>query len=815
MTREFPFLPDLPKANLDDRKFDDLVHECRLRIPRYCPEWTNYNPGDPGITLVELFAWLTDQMLMRFNQVPRRYYVAFLELLGIRLQPPTAAQVDLVFNLSKAQSQPKLIPEGTEVATVRTPTEPAVVFTTDRPLVIGCPRIVGLFTLGKKCEHGPDDRLLAPEPLANQYGNPNESLGRGEGLLLFANIESDTESDIESDSCFYLVLSSPAEEGVSSSATPPGSTSTFPTGSDSGDNASSANPAKNSITGNIIAINFRGRIAETTGINPNKPPLVWEVWHNGKWQAIILRRPEDDKTRGFSFHGQKGIASRNGTGQVTDQGEADVILHLPSDVPSVDFGTSYQGHWIRCIYKKALTNSSEGYQNSPIITQITTRAIGGKVSATECIRLKDELLGISNGKPGQTFQLQGYPVLPRQPGEHIWMRLPSGEERTWEEVENFGDSEVDHRHYLIDSQSGTVQFGPLVREPSYLRTKTYQQAKLQPWGKKNPPGSDSLSPVYEENSSEQEYRANDQEKQYGKVPPLGAEIYMSAYRVGGGSRGNVKAGKLSVLKIAIPYVKEVTNYDTAEGGKEAESLEQAVLRVPQILRTSKTAVVPEDFENIALRTHSSIYRAHCPAKSDMVGVVKLLIVLRPNSVSSTQPHGSSGDTFKGMAPDSCFSLSKLEPDIREQLETNLNHHKTLGVQIRLDTPDYVGAKVRAEILLRPENNSQSQQNHIAHQLKAALYRFISPITGGFDRNGWPIGQPLYASDIIPVLQNFPEVSLVGKVELFGIRNFASQGWHCSELADYMVDPGEMGLLCSWEDAKLGSGHEFVFISPQV
>jgi hypothetical protein len=85
---EFNFLPNLPKSDLDDRKFEDLVEECLPRIPRYCPEWTNHNPSDPGITLVELFSWLTDQMLARFNQVPRRQYIAFLELLGIRLQPP-------------------------------------------------------------------------------------------------------------------------------------------------------------------------------------------------------------------------------------------------------------------------------------------------------------------------------------------------------------------------------------------------------------------------------------------------------------------------------------------------------------------------------------------------------------------------------------------------------------------------------------------------------------------------------------------------------------------------------------------------------
>ena len=120
---DFDFLPRLPKSDLDDRTFQDLVDECILRIPRYCPEWTNYNPGDPGITLIELFAWLTDQMLLRFNQVPRRHYVAFLEMLGVRLQPPTPAHTDITFYLTAALPHRYQIATGTEVATLRTEAE--------------------------------------------------------------------------------------------------------------------------------------------------------------------------------------------------------------------------------------------------------------------------------------------------------------------------------------------------------------------------------------------------------------------------------------------------------------------------------------------------------------------------------------------------------------------------------------------------------------------------------------------------------------------------------------------------------------------
>lgn len=75
----------LPTPNLDDRTFEDLVAEIRTLIPRYNREWTNFNPSDPGVTVLELFAYLAEQSLYRINQVPRRNYVGFLRLLGIEL----------------------------------------------------------------------------------------------------------------------------------------------------------------------------------------------------------------------------------------------------------------------------------------------------------------------------------------------------------------------------------------------------------------------------------------------------------------------------------------------------------------------------------------------------------------------------------------------------------------------------------------------------------------------------------------------------------------------------------------------------------
>ena len=84
-------MPIRPPA-LDDRGFDDLVAEVLARIPAHTPEWTNPRLGDPGRTLIELFAWLTDTLLYRANLIPERQRLAFLRLLGVPLRPASPAR---------------------------------------------------------------------------------------------------------------------------------------------------------------------------------------------------------------------------------------------------------------------------------------------------------------------------------------------------------------------------------------------------------------------------------------------------------------------------------------------------------------------------------------------------------------------------------------------------------------------------------------------------------------------------------------------------------------------------------------------------
>ena len=95
----------LQTPSLDDRHFQDIVDQAKRLIPHYCREWTDHNVSDPGVTLIELFAWMTDMLLYRVNLVPDKNYIKFLELIGVQLEEPRPRR--LLFT-SRQRNQSKL-----------------------------------------------------------------------------------------------------------------------------------------------------------------------------------------------------------------------------------------------------------------------------------------------------------------------------------------------------------------------------------------------------------------------------------------------------------------------------------------------------------------------------------------------------------------------------------------------------------------------------------------------------------------------------------------------------------------------------------
>jgi predicted phage baseplate assembly protein len=102
-------MPIRPPA-LDDRGYEDLVQELLARIPAHTPEWTHPRPGDPGRTLVELFAWLADTILYRANLVPERQRLAFLRLVGVPMRPAQAARGLVALSDPRAKDAPVAVP---------------------------------------------------------------------------------------------------------------------------------------------------------------------------------------------------------------------------------------------------------------------------------------------------------------------------------------------------------------------------------------------------------------------------------------------------------------------------------------------------------------------------------------------------------------------------------------------------------------------------------------------------------------------------------------------------------------------------------
>ena len=779
---EFDFLPKLPKSNLDDRTYQDLVEECLLRIPRYCPEWTDYNPSDPGITLIELFAWLTDQMLFRFNQVPRRNYVAFLELLGIRLHPPTPAVGEVTFYLTASRSEPYTIPIDTEVATPRTEKEEAVVFSTSQPLVIGIPKIRHLLTAQTPEIQSENLR----DRLSNYWDKQTNGEWNGPELNVF-------EEPPQAGNCFYLILE-----------------------------------PEDSLQGNVIAITCKGPVATSTGIDPSNPPRRWEAWNGDDWEEVLLQE-SDDFSDGLSFN----QIARDGGDSLTG---ADVILHLPPKLPKVQ-QDNYLGYWLRCVYTP-LQNQQSAYVRSPRITGLSVRSLGGTVKISQSIRINQELLGKSDGTSGQTFRLQATPILPRQEDEYILITPPEGNglPQRWQEVNDFANSGPNDFHYTLDSLTGIIQFGPLIREATQLQEKTQWRSHLQK--------GTQISPEREPLEKQR------LERQYGAVPPRGAIISMVSYRIGGGPQGNVKKKAITIVKSAIPYVAELINHKPTYNGASAESLEDLVIRVPHLLRTQNRAVTAEDFETLVMDAgQGAIARVRClfpqeketvnnsatlhgtqslireierhQTTSENLDFVKLPLPLleqiKDYLTQSSRGGGKSGqvrlllvgkgdlgdiEREKGIHPDSLT----IRPELLKQIQSYLDQRRLLGVEVFYEQPNYVGVSVQTEVALEKAYNTPSAKNELLKKINIALYRFLNPITGGIEGKGWEFGRPVYSSDIVKLLQTIEGVRYLGTVQLFELRKNDS-GWERHLPREPKIEPGPLGLICSWRDDRLRSTHE--------
>jgi predicted phage baseplate assembly protein len=248
----------LPAPDLDDRRFQELVDEAKRLVMRRCPEWTDHNVSDPGVTLIETFAYMTDQLLYRLNRIPDRLHIAFLDLVGLRMLPPTPARAGVTFWLSSPGRTTLTINAGTQVATLHTPAvEPVVFSTVDALAILPC-SLAHVRT--PAADPGDDSEATAQEGAGHGPGGDTADrtgeLGLGRAFPAFAPRPRVGDA-------LLLGLSTP-------------------------------------VPACAVRVDFRGSV-HGVGVNPKHPPLVWEAWTGGGWAECEV---DLDTTGGLNTAGQ-------------------------------------------------------------------------------------------------------------------------------------------------------------------------------------------------------------------------------------------------------------------------------------------------------------------------------------------------------------------------------------------------------------------------------------------------------------------------------------------------------------------------------
>jgi predicted phage baseplate assembly protein len=611
----------LPAPRLDDRRFQDFVDEAKRLVQRRCPEWTDHNVSDPGVTLIEAFAQMADQLVYRLNRVPDRNYVKFLELLGLDLRSPSAARGEVTFWLSAPQPQVVLVRADTEVATPRTDVEDPVVFSTTEELrIVPCSATAaGSMPAGQE----PADHTREVE-YGGGFGCFSARPDVGDSLLVGL---SDAVP-----SCAVLLRLDCTVRGV--------------------------------------------------GVDPRRPPLVWEAWTPAGWTACELER---DETGGLNRAG-------------------DVVLHVPREHVASVLARQRAG-WLRCRVVDAEAGQP-AYTASPLVRRISAFTIGGTARMAHAGVVREEDVGVSDGSTGQRFNLQRRPVVPGDVPEVLRVSGPDGW-TDWARVDSFASSGPEDRHFRLLATTGEVELGPSVREPDGAL------------------------------------------RQYGAVPPKGARLRMAAYRTGGGPHGNVTRGQVRVLKTSVPYVSRVENRHAAVGGVPGETVEDAKLRAPILLRSRDRAVTREDYEYLAREAAPDAARVQCMAADagpDAFGV-RLVVVPQVES-----------DEMGRVAP---ASLRPEDPRMLQSIRTHLEERRLIGTRLLVQWAGFRAATAVVSVSARPGYDPQDVQWTVLH----TLYAHLHPVTGGPDRKGWPLGRALHAREVIGAIAAVAGVDLAQEVDV--------------------------------------------------
>lgn len=385
----------LVAPNLDDRDFDRILAEAKSLIPRYAPEWTDHNESDPGITLLQLFSWMTEMLIYRLNQVPERNYIEFLRLVGTELKPAHPATAELTFNLTKTAADTVIVPRGTQVAVSDGGDGAPLVFETEESLVALSAKLAAVqsfdgfaFTVETKKNEAAGQSFYPFGPHAR------------EGAALYLGF--DTPNQFPSDQVNLTVY--------------------------------------------VHAEGLRpeGRHCDLDlGALPVPATLAWEYWDGAFWQQFS---PDKDETRAFTRDGHVYLSTPGASFKKSKTGSVVESLYwIRCRLERSSYDTAPQ-------LDAVMTNTVRAAQAQTARDEVLGGSSGRPdqtfklASAPVVVRARAEKVAGRGGGFVNVTSLR----LEVDEGQGF---------EVWEERADFFDSGPDDPHYLLNRTTGEVKFG--------------------------------------------------------------------------------------------------------------------------------------------------------------------------------------------------------------------------------------------------------------------------------------------------------------------------------------------------------------------
>ncbi|HEY3301931.1 MAG TPA: putative baseplate assembly protein [Candidatus Binatia bacterium] len=700
---------------LDDRRYQELLDEALARIPVHTPEWTNFNKSDPGVTLIEVFAFLTENLLYRSNQIPERNRRKFLQLLGIGLQPASSARGLVTFVNERGPLETVTLSRDLEVRAGQVP------FRTLQGLDV-LPIEAKLFY--KRELEQPSGELrdyykqlyasfLKPQlsATAQLYETATFPLAGGAALDLGRQ---------SIDGSLWIALL--ARESDKPAA------NTEEEREKLRERVRAAIGGKTLTLGVVPALDDAARVLKPAGrANPEGDPLlkyempIGETLSSLESERVPRYRPLDAVASG-------NLLAEPGTAQITlpPAGELklwDNLDPLESGVmnfpPAIDDSNLSDRliTWLR-------VQASAAAQVNLLWAGINS------VFVSQRAHVANELLPAGTGAPDQSAVLSKIPVIPRSIRVFVTLPAAAGSKPDTEEWSGVED---------------LLSAGPEVPVPDL----------------RNPPGRYAAAKesvkVFTVNAESGEIKFGD--GQHGARPPRGAKISVD-YDYAVGRAGNVNAGSINSSPV-LPAGFKVANPVSTWGGAEAETVTEGEKQIARTLKHRDRLVSAADFKTITRRTPGveigrvDVLPAFSPelgssAAGDAPGAVTLMIVPKYDPAQPDAP-----------MPNRNFL---------DAVCAYLDSRRLVTTEVFLRGPDY--KQVWISVGINVESGRSTAE--VREAVKSRLLKFLSPLEGGpespadqsgeVDR-GWPLGKPVVKLELMAKASAVPGVSFVNEVLL--------------------------------------------------